>query len=497
MIFGMKSIVKYFVFLIVYGLFFSFLGGLSFYVYLGTRFTPAPWHVVNLEGEFTSSLSSEIPDFDAYQKLEQRLFVELREKVYQTPSKPGSQFNRYNLNSLSDPFRFDKNWNQSFEMTVDNPRGGFLMVHGLTDSPYSVRSLAEKMHRLGFWVVGLRLPGHGTIPAALTQVNWPDWAAAFDLGAQRVRDKIGPDLPFFVLGYSTGAALAVEYSLRIAGGEQLPKPDGLILLSPAMGLPPVASLAKFQLGLSRLPGLGKLAWESVMMEYDPFKYNSFPVNAGEQVYQLTVHIQNQLKKLHDSKTLQSFPRVLVFQSIVDATVHAEAVVDNFLNRLPARGNHLVLYDVNQRALNEGLLAKSGNAFKSRLLGIKDLPFDLTIITNVNRASNDIQALQKKAMQGEVQETAIPYSWPLKIFSLSHVALPFPPDDPVYGNLSLSNSEHIRLGRIALWGEKGVFGIPQGQLMRLRYNPFYNHMLDRIMGFIVEGNRSGQQAEDQS
>lgn len=84
--------------------------------------------------------------------------------------------------------------------------------------------------------------------------------------------------------------MAVEYSLRILNGEDIPDPAGLILISPELDLPAVAALAKFQLALSRLPGLGKLAWESVMMEYDPFKYNSFPVNGGEQAYRLTERI---------------------------------------------------------------------------------------------------------------------------------------------------------------------------------------------------------------
>jgi len=484
----MKSLFKHVLALVGYGLVFSLLGGLTAYIYLNSKFTLDAWHLENLTEEFTASSAKNVPDFEAYRQLEQRLFDELRQKVYRTSSEPGSQFNRYRSKSLSDPFRFDINWNRSFEMTVDSPRGGVLMVHGLSDSPYSVRSLAEKLHSQGFWIVGLRLPGHGTIPAALTRAEWPDWAAAFNLGARHLSERIGPNRPFYVLGYSTGAALGVEYSLRIiSDGESLPKPEALILLSPAMGLPSIAFLAKFQLRLSRLPGLEKLAWESVMLEYDPFKYNSFPVNAGEQIYRLSVHIQEQLEKLHEKGMLASFPRVLAFQSVVDATIRAEAVVDKFLSRLPAGRNSLVLYDVNQRFLGEGLLAQSGIALKSSLLSAKDLPFDLTVITNVNKAGNDVLTLEKKALQPSVEEIPIPAAWPRDIYSLSHVALPFPPDDPVYGNIAMTNSKHIRLGRIALWGEKGVYGIPQQQLMRLRYNPFYSHMLDRIMEFIEKGD----------
>jgi alpha-beta hydrolase superfamily lysophospholipase len=480
----MRKLIKYISVLIGSGLIFSFIGGLSTYAYLKTRFTVELWHTINLEEEFTESGNSTVTDFESYRQLEERLFQELRENVYQTSPEQSSIFNRYAIGSLADPFGYEINWNRSFELKVDNPRGGILMLHGLTDSPYSVRSLAEEMHALGYWVVGLRLPGHGTIPAELTRMKWKDWVAASNLGATHVRDRIGPDLPFYIVGYSNGAALAVEYSLRVTNGEKIPGPEGLVLISPEISLPAVASLAKFQLVLARLPGLGKLAWESVMMEYDPFKYNSFPVNAGEQAYRLTEHIQIQLKKLQGNGKLKSFPRVIAFQSMVDATIQAEGVVDKLLGSLPADGHALVVYDVNQRALAEKMLAKTGEEFKSRLLAGKDLPFDLTVITNVNKAAADVHALQKKAMQSSVEQTAIPYAWPRDVYSLSHVALPFPPDDPIYGNFIFSNSKHIRLGRILVRGERGVFSIPERQLMRLRYNPFHLDMTDRIVQFIA-------------
>jgi pimeloyl-ACP methyl ester carboxylesterase len=286
----MKRFLKLVVTLVGSGLVFTLAGGLAMYIYLNTRFSVEPWHVVILKEEFTTESVATVPDFGSYRKLEGRLFRELKEKVYPAGSGPGSLFNRYVSGSLSDPFEYEVNWNRSFELAVDNLRGGILMLHGLTDSPYSIRSLAEELQAQGFWVGGLRLPGHGTIPAELTRMKWQNWAAAANLGANRVRARIGPDLPFYIVGYSNGGALAVEYSLWILNGEDIPDPAGLILISPELDLPAVAALAKFQLALSRLPGLGKLAWESVMMEYDPFKYNSFPVNGGEQAYRLTERI---------------------------------------------------------------------------------------------------------------------------------------------------------------------------------------------------------------
>ena len=481
----MNRFLRHLAALIGYGLIFSFLGALAAYIYLSTRFTSEPWHLKNLQEEFKAADVASVPDFESYLQLEDRLFAELHKKVYQAASGPGSAFNRYQTGSRSDPSSYQQNWNRSFEMQVEHPRGGILMMHGLTDSPYSVRALAETLHEKGFWVVGLRLPGHGTAPSALTTVKWQDWAAAARLAARYLQERIGPERPFYIMGYSTGASLAAEYSFAELGGEKIPKPAGLVLLSPAIGLSRIASLAEFQLRLAAFPGLEKLAWESVIMEYDPYKYNSFPVNAGKQIYLLTEHIQSQLKELGKNGPLTSFPRVLAFQSIVDASVSAEAVVDKFMNNLsPKIHNSLVLYDVNQMSMAQGLLDSTGKKLKSLLLTRHDLPFELTMVTNVSELSRSVHTLHKKALQATLDTQDLDLSWPQEIYSLSHVALPISPNDPIYGALPLRGSGLVSLGNFDIRGEKGVFAIPETNLMRLRYNPFFSFMEQKIESFLM-------------
>ena len=51
-------------------------------------------------------------------------------------------------------------------------------MHGMSDSPYSLRALGQRFHREGYHVVGLRLPGHGTVPSGLLKTTWKDMAAA-------------------------------------------------------------------------------------------------------------------------------------------------------------------------------------------------------------------------------------------------------------------------------------------------------------------------------
>ena len=81
-----------------------------------------------------------------------------------------------------------------------------------------------------------------------------------------------------------------------------------------------------------------------------------------------------------------------------------------------------------------------------------------------------------------QETVVPLaqSWPQDVYSLSHVAVPFPPDDDLYGREPrVKNRYGISLGTIALWGETSVLSVGKEALMRVTSNPFYDYLQERI------------------
>ena len=158
------------------------------------------------------------------------------------------------------------------------------------------------------------------------------------------------------------------------------------LLSPAIGVDPLAWLAVWQGRMSMLPGLGKLAWLDLIPEYDPYKYNSFPVNAGHQIYTVTQVIDERLKRLSAAGPVRGFPRTLVFQSVADATVSPLAVVQVFLGRLAAEGHELVLFDINRLANAEPLLRANARLPAERLLTGAERSFGVTLVTNENDTS---------------------------------------------------------------------------------------------------------------
>ena len=152
------------------------------------------WHTADLDEEFTSS--SKVETFQDYLALEERLFAQLDEEVYdRIEDGDRRMINRYHRGSLSDPGRWPRNWNRSYELVPERAAGaaqaGVLLLHGLSDSPYSLRNMALRLHEEGVRVLGLRIPGHGTAPAALTRTTWEDMAAAVKLAMKHLRKQVG------------------------------------------------------------------------------------------------------------------------------------------------------------------------------------------------------------------------------------------------------------------------------------------------------------------
>ncbi|HMA10167.1 MAG TPA: alpha/beta hydrolase, partial [Ramlibacter sp.] len=256
-----------------------------------------PWHTEALTEEFRAAKADEIRTFEDYLRLEDRLFAQLDAQVYaRTGTGPGSALQRYSKGSASDPQGRKPNWNRSFELPATAPVGGVLLLHGMSDSPYSLRQLGEDLNQRHYWVVGLRLPGHGTAPSGLLDVRWEDMAAAVQLAAEHLAQKVGKQ-PIHIVGYSTGAPLALDFTLNALDGRTGPVPASLVLVSPAIGIHAAAAAAVWKRRLSVLPGLGNLAWLNVEPEFDPYKYNSFTTNAAEQVHRLTRSVSRRISSL--------------------------------------------------------------------------------------------------------------------------------------------------------------------------------------------------------
>ena len=368
-------------------------------------------------------------------------------------------------------------------MSVEAPVGAVLLLHGMTDSPYTFRALAETLNQRGFHVLGLRMPGHGTAPSGLTSVSWRDMAAVVAIGMKHLADRMG-DKPIHIVGYSTGAPLAVNYTLDALDTGEARLPSSLILISPAVSLHRAAALAGFKRRLSSVPGMGGMAWLQVLPEFDPYKYNSFATNAAEQVYRVTSSVSGRMASRARSGSLAVFPPTLVFKSTVDATVSTNAVVDNLLARLAPERNELVLFDVNRSAVKSILMTEDPGPLTDRVMNDGKLPFVVTLVANETPKSTRVVARHKRPYSIDISRSEpLDLHWPRGVISLSHVALPFPPDDPLYGQRPPDNEDVLFLGEMAIQGERGMLKLPDSWLLRLRYNPFYDYMERRVLDWL--------------
>ena len=108
----------------------------------------------------------------------------------------------------------------------------------------------------------------------------------------------------------------------------------------------------------------------------------------------------------------------------------------------------------------------------------------TLVTNVSRDTLEVKAVSAEAGGTARTEELLGMSWPRDVFSLSHIALPFRSDDPVYGiEPPAGPTPLVALGLLSPRGEKAVLTVPMDALMRISWNPFYPYMARRIGEFV--------------
>jgi alpha-beta hydrolase superfamily lysophospholipase len=425
-------------------------------------------------------------DWNGYLTAEAEVFSAVRKEVTERlDERDRTPDDRYFAGSPVYPGHFPRDWNRSYVLLPDgSPKGAVVLLHGLTDSPYSLRHIAQRYRDLGYVAIGLRTPGHGTVPGALTASSWQDWLAATRLAVREARRQVGPDAPLHLVGYSAGGALALKYALDAIEDPQLTRPVRIILISPMIGINTFARFAGLAGLPALLPPLAKAAWLSVVPEFNPFKYNSFPVNAARQAYLLTAALQAQIARLARNGRLKDLAPVLTFQSAMDFTVSTRAVIASLYAFLPANDSELVLFDLNRNARLGLLLRPVFAPAIDRIVPPPPRRWRLTIITNTpDDAKVRAHITEAGALSEQVRSLSIAY--PRDVYSLSHVALPFPSSDGLYGSSPDPKEDYgVNLGALAARGEVGVLIVNFDSLARITWNPFFPYMLGRIEQEIV-------------
>lgn len=106
-----------------------------------------PWHTIKLKHEFNAHMEDDF-DWDRYLEQEQKLFEELdsyKQGIIKSSIKLNSS--RYAEGGNRFERRLAHNWNRSYKLDARSPKGVALVVHGLSDSPYSLKSIAQALKK--------------------------------------------------------------------------------------------------------------------------------------------------------------------------------------------------------------------------------------------------------------------------------------------------------------------------------------------------------------
>ena len=443
---------------------------------LGARKMPdlGPEHRIHFEHEFEAS-QEEDTDWQRYIAIEDRLAQELAQAI-DSDVRHGSFVDRHGARGLTNPDNLGANWNRSYEIMAASPRGVAVLVHGLSDSPYSMLTTARTLLEAGYSVVVPRMPGHGFAVGGLRQARWEDWTAAVRIAVGRASQLGSGDSSFVIVGYSNGGLLALDYALRCEEYAQLPCPDKLVLMSPAIALSRLAMVTNLHSFVSWTPYFEKFQWLSIMPEIDPFKFTSFPKRAAWEIYQVSTRMHEELADPVESARL---PPILTFQSVVDNTVNTAAIVRNLYSHLPANGSKIVVYDINR---HNTIISHGRNVPRSPMDDFNSaapLHYDVTVLRNrdADTAAVDIVTLATGSSQATTTRSDL--NWPDGTYSLSHIALPFRRDDAVYGDGTTTARLPFSFGALAPRGEAGVLLLGSDYFLRARYNPFYAFQADVV------------------
>ena len=322
-------------------------------------------------------------------------------------------------------------------------RKAALLLHDLGGTPYEMRDLGRALAEHCYLVRAILLPGHGTVPGDLLDVDYRQWIEAT---RSAVASFAGEAEQLVLVGFGLGATLAVHHALS-APPRSDPALGGLVLLAPALGTGPPLGWLGTPGGFGHLGPQGR--WARLLPDYDPVRYESLPRNAETQRARL-------VEEVVAGDALLAVPVFLAI-SADDSEVDPGAARDWFCRRL------------------------SG-------------PRRLIWYTTAPAHSTDCRFVTERS------SAAAP-----DVLNLSHVALPVAPDNPRYGpGGTYHDCSHYYWENSPNWlicvdvtkttansglryGEITAANLERHVVRRLTYHPDFEDMVGAMLAFLAESD----------
>lgn len=221
-------------------------------------------------------------------------------------------------------------WRMPFERAPaagcsDQETAGLLLIHGLADTPFLFRDLADRLASRCVRVRAILLPGHGTRPGDLVTAESEQW---FDVAAAHVRGFADEVDRLYVGGHSVGGAIATVLAL------EEPAVQGLVAFAPAWELD----------GLRDVLWLGTLAEPFIDFierepEPNPVKYESLAVNTGDEMGEILGRVQSALEA---RRSIDELPLLLVATE-ADSVIDLDYLQRTFRERFTHPESHMLVY----------------------------------------------------------------------------------------------------------------------------------------------------------
>ncbi|MCZ6869221.1 MAG: hypothetical protein O7G84_06955, partial [Gammaproteobacteria bacterium] len=150
-----------------------------------------------------------------------------------------------------------------------------------------------------------------------------------------------------------------------------------------------------------------------------------------------------------------------------------------------------VYDVNRFSTLLPLMRRALDDPIDIALDVAPLRFSISVLSNRDTTDTAVDIVHIAAGGRSKVRQDLNLTWPPAVFSLSHIAIPFRADDPLYGDGSAPASvDAVVLGAIAPRGERSVLSLSPNYFLRLRYNPFYRFQEARLRAWLSDIGRAG-------
>ncbi|OGT47849.1 MAG: hypothetical protein A3E83_03255 [Gammaproteobacteria bacterium RIFCSPHIGHO2_12_FULL_41_20] len=203
---------------------------------------------------------------------------------------------------------------------------GVLLIHGMFDSPFSLRDIGSYLQSQGILVRGMLLPGHGITPGCMLSTSHQDWLQCVRYGVEKLAEEVEHT---FVIGFSMGAALAVHHALHSSSTI-----TGLILLAPCLDLlHSINMLIHIHRGLSLLKN--HIDWLLIDEEIDYVRYQSIPLHAIRELDML-------LQSMHNTPQPYATVPTFIACSAEDEIIAPETAI-RYFQHLPGSQHRFILY----------------------------------------------------------------------------------------------------------------------------------------------------------